>query len=90
MSHANLPVEMHYKLCKEAFNTATKLNNLIAVEVDGKVKTICKDAQNLGRGWISNNWQRWKAGDKGCTCIFVGYAENHDVGCCRMYNPETC
>ena len=39
MSHANLPVKMHYKLCKEAFNTAAKLDNLIAVDVDGKVIT---------------------------------------------------
>ena len=31
MSHANLPKEIRNKLCKEAFSTATKLDNLIAV-----------------------------------------------------------
>ena len=39
MSHANLPGAMRNKLCKEAFNTATKLDNLIAIEINGKVKT---------------------------------------------------
>ena len=96
MRHANLPVKMCYKLCKEAFNTATKLDNLITVQVDGKVKTryehfgeLARMLRTWGKAGVVMTGKDGKTGDQGCTCIFVGYADNHDADCYRMYNPET-
>ena len=36
---ANVPKKMRYKLFPQAFATATKLDNLIMITVDGKTKT---------------------------------------------------
>ncbi len=30
-----------------------------------------------------------KVGDRGVTCMFVGYTSNHKGDCCRMWNPKT-
>jgi hypothetical protein len=30
-----------------------------------------------------------KIGDRGVTCMFIGYTSNHKGGCYRMWNPKT-
>ena len=100
MSHASLPGAMWNKLCKEAFNTATKLDNLIAVEINGKVKAryehvsepvpkFAKKLQTWGEAGVVTTGKDGKIGDRGSTCIFVSYADNHDGDCYRMFNPKT-
>jgi hypothetical protein len=39
MYHANLPMEIRYKLFKEAFQTATLLDALVVVEIEGEKKS---------------------------------------------------
>jgi hypothetical protein len=38
MHHANVPMKERYKLFREAFKTATLLDGLIPIELDGKMK----------------------------------------------------
>ena len=91
---------MYYKLWKEAFNVATKLDSLITVEVDGKVQTryehfgkpIPKYAKML-RTWGEAVVVMTGKGEKNWRSrmhlYIVGYVDNHDADCYRMYNPET-
>jgi Integrase core domain. len=102
MHRANLPLAHQYKLCKEAFKTATLLDGLTVIILDGVAKTrvehwsgkLPKFAMHL-RTWgeagtvTLKNTRSPKLADRGVQCMFVGYALNHEGDCYRMWDPLT-
>ena len=102
MHHANLPMEMRFRLFGEIFTTITMLDGLTITEVDGLkqswyehvfkkklkfVKYLCTIGE-AGTVKITNDTTP-KLQDRRVHCTFVGYAVNHPEGCYRMYDPAT-
>uniref|UniRef100_A0A7S2KWV0 Integrase catalytic domain-containing protein n=1 Tax=Leptocylindrus danicus TaxID=163516 RepID=A0A7S2KWV0_9STRA len=102
MNAANLLEKMRYKLFMDAIKTATLLNGMMVVELEGEVKT--RFEHYLGKLPNSTKYLRtWgeagtvkiktdtspKLNDKGVQCMFVGYDLNHPGDCYIMYNPKT-
>ena len=89
-------------LWREAFKTATQLDMLVAIEIDGMVKTRAEHwcgklppfAKHL-RTWGEAGTVKLKTNtttkveNRGVTCMMIGYAEDHAGDCYRMYNPLT-
>jgi hypothetical protein len=102
MHQANLPLVERYKLCKEAFKTATLLDGLTAITMNNVTKTgvehwggkVPKFAYHL-RTWEEagtvtlRKKHSPKLADCGVQCMFVGYALNHEGDCYRMWDPLT-
>jgi len=100
MVAANLPVDIKYRLCKQAFRTATMLDNLAVKEVDGKVLTryehfhgkypwYAKALRTFGEAGTVKVGKHGKVGNRGEPMVFVGYADDHQDDCYRMWNPTT-
>jgi hypothetical protein len=102
MVSANIPVEVRYKLWKEAIQTATDLDGLILRTVEGITKTRYEHAYGSNPKFAAHLWTWGKAGtvktkstgtpklhDQGAVCIFIGYAKDHEGDCYRMWNPLT-
>ena len=102
MHHANLPLKLRYLLFKEALNTATLLDGLIVVKIDGVEKPrVVHWCGELPR--FANYLRTWgeagtvtlkkegmsKLADHGVQCMFVGYALDHEGDCYCMWNPTT-
>jgi hypothetical protein len=102
MHRANLPLDKRYKLYREAFSTATLLDGLISVTIDGETKSRYqhwggenpKFAMSL-RTWGEAGTVKLKTlatpkiADRGVQCMFIGYADHHDGDCYRMWDPRT-
>jgi len=102
MYRANVPKPMRYQIFPKAFETATLQDGLVVVEIDGKKATryehfagkLPKFAQYL-RTWgeagtvTVRKKMSPKLADRGITCMFVGYATNHDGDCYEMLDPTT-
>jgi hypothetical protein len=102
MHRANVPEIVRYKLFKEAFKTASLLNALLIVEIDGEQRSRVehwggqkpKYAANL-RTWgeagtvkVKTNTTP-KLADQGVQCMMVGYAKDHKGNVYRMWDPDT-
>jgi hypothetical protein len=102
MHRANIPKEVRYKVFPKVFETATLLDGLTICTIDGETKTrvehftneLPKFAKHL-RTWgeagtvtIKKKMQP-KLIDRGVTCMFVGYAADHEGDCYIMWNPAT-
>ena len=94
---ANLPQEVRFRLCKEAFNCATHLSNL-AINKDGKSRYELFHNNKPKYAMYLREWgevgtvktgKNGKVGDRAISMMFVGYAKNHSGDCYQMYNPET-
>jgi hypothetical protein len=90
LNAANVPQEQRYKLFSECAMTMTKLDWLNIVEIDGVIKTpieyfgygVPKFAQYLhtwGEAGTIKTGKVGKTGDCRATCLFIGYANNHEV-----------
>jgi hypothetical protein len=104
MSHANIPKHLKHLLLPDAVLTATLLDNLIPIEINGKLATkyvhhAGKDdaafVHNL-RTWgeagtvtIKNRIMHPKSADRAVTCMFIGYSRQHPSGTYRIWNPVT-
>ena len=104
MHRANVPIMLRYKLYREALTTVTQLDWLVVITLDGvsktryqhwsKKNTDLKFAKYL-RTWGETGTVKTrrvttsKIEDRGTTCMFVGYAINHDSAVYRMWNEET-
>ena len=102
MIRANVPIETRYNLFREAFTTATLLDGLVVTTLNGKTATRYihwggespKFAKHL-RTWGDAGTVKVATGkapklnNRGATCIFLGYALDHDGYCYRMWNPTT-
>ena len=80
--------------------TATNLNNLAVVTVNGVAKTRwehagyklpkwCKSLQTFGKAGTVKDGKRGKVLDQGVTMMFIGYAEESAADSYRMFNPLT-
>ena len=101
MHRANLPLEYRNLLWTTAFDTATLLDGLIVIKIDGVSQTrehwcgqLPKFAHHL-RTWgeagtvkISTDTSK-KLNDRGAHCLFVGYCKDHAGDVYRMFNPTT-
>ena len=102
MHRANVPMEYRSLLWTTAFDTATLLDGLVVIELDGVSKTryehwsgqLPRFAHHL-RTWGEAGTVKTatdttqKLEDKGTHCIFVGYCRDHAGDVYRMFNPHT-
>ena len=100
MNGANVPLRERYKLFQEVATTATKLDWLTTINLNGEEKTrmehygfgipkFSKYLRTRGEAGTIKTGKDGKGGDRGATCMFIGYANNHEGDCYRMWNPET-
>ena len=103
MIHANVPLAERYKLFKEAFLTATYLDGLVIVELDGKCAPrvehwsgkIPKFAHHLrtcGEAGVVKTVTKTtkkKLSNRGTCCMFVGYSLTHEGDVYRMWDKVT-
>jgi hypothetical protein len=102
LHRANIPKHIRYKVFPKVFETATLLDGLVICTIDGVTKTriehfgrpVPKFANHL-RTWgeagtvtIRHKMQP-KLEDRGMTCVFVGYAVDHEGDCYLMWNPTS-
>jgi hypothetical protein len=95
-----IPDKERFKLWPEVVMTATFLNNLVPVILNGETKTRWEHASHKLPLWVKNLWTFGEAGtinegkkgkvvDRGVTMMFVGYDNYHIGNCYHMYNPVT-
>jgi len=99
---ANIPWKYRFHLYREAFKTATDLDGLVIVSVNGK-RAMCyqhmfgqnpywaKHLRLFGEAVtvkIVTNTSA-KLSDKVVQCMMVGYGKNHDGDVYHMWNPVT-
>jgi hypothetical protein len=102
MIKANLPNNVRYFLFKEAFKTATMLDGLVVVDIDGIKKTryehfFGKNPKFAGHlrffgeaGTVKTKTKKTpKLDDRGVPCMLVGYEIDHDGDVYRMWKPKT-
>ena len=99
---ANIPSHYRHMLFPYAAHTATKLDGLCAVNVDGKMATRYVHQMGANPGWVKNFHTWGEAGtvslkegkhpkmkNKGIKMMFVGYPDNHPADCFTMWDPQT-
>jgi hypothetical protein len=102
MHRANVPMKESYKLFCEAFKTATLLDGLIPIELDGKVKPPVVHWSGKLPNFVKHLCTWGKAGavkmktptttklaDCSMHCMFVRYALDHAGDVYHMWNPKT-
>jgi hypothetical protein len=101
MYAANLTLELRYRLYREAFQTATLLDGLLPVEINGVVKSRYNhwsgghEPKFAKRTWGEagtvklTSLATTKLEDWGVPCMFVGYATDHDGNVYRTWDPRT-
>ncbi len=102
LHQANIPISVRPRVWTEAFKTATLLDGLMMIEIDGKTATRYEhwcgknpDFAKYLRTWGEAGTVKIKTdttpklADRGVQCMFVGYALDHPGDCYRMWNPET-
>ena len=102
MIAANVPLVKRYKLYREALGTATKLDGLTVINIDGKTGTRY-ELWGVQNPKFPKHLRVWgevgvvklktigtpKLANRGQVCMFVGYAVNHAGDCYRMYYENT-
>lgn len=99
---ANVLWKYRFHLYREAFKTATDLDGLVMVTVNGKRATRYQHMFGSNPRWVKHLRLFGEAGtlkiatgttaklaDRGVQCMMVGYAENHDGDVYLMWNPLT-
>ncbi len=100
MNAAQLTDKDRFKLWAEVVKTATFLNNLVPVTINGVTKMRWEHSGHKLPSWTKNLWTFGEAGtvkegkqgkvlDRGETIMFMGYNQNHGINCYRIYNPKT-
>jgi hypothetical protein len=97
MAAANIPMQIRYKIYREALKTATVLDGLMVVEIDGMTASRYKHFfgenpkfSNFLRTWgeagtvTIKGKMHPKVADRGIQCMFTGYANDHTGDCYRM------
>jgi hypothetical protein len=99
---ANVPERDWYRLFKEAFKTATLLDALMIVKIDGERKLRIEHWCGKKPEYVTN-LRTWgeagtvkvrttmtpKLADRGVQCMMVGYAVDHAGDVYRMWDPRT-
>jgi hypothetical protein len=102
MHRANVPMKERYKLFREGFKTATLLDGLIPIKLDGKVKrgvvhwsgklpNFVKHLHTWGEAgtFKTKTPTMAKLADRGVHCMSVGYALDHAGNVYCMWKPKT-
>jgi hypothetical protein len=102
MHGANIPDHEWNRLMPKAFGLATKLDALVIVKINDNKKTRYEHFHNESAPYLKFLRIFGEAGtvklktkttpkmlNKGVTCMFIGFPENHDGECWLMYNPKT-
>jgi hypothetical protein len=102
MNQAHVPLKWRYKLFSKAFKTATVLDGLHIIKLDGKKDTrykhwcgsnpkFAKHLRTWGEaGTVSlKSKSTPKIADRGIQCMMVGYSTNHTGDCYDMWDPST-
>ena len=102
MHHANVPVEYRFKLFRDCYKTAALLDGLMMVEVEGKLASHFEHfaGQNLKCATHLRTWGEAgtvkihdkmvpKLGDRGVTCMMIGYPKDHTGDCYCMWDKNT-
>ena len=91
MHQANVPVSIRYKIYPKVLTCATKLDGLVMIDVNGKTKSRYEHFFG-SRPKFSEHIRTWgeagtvttyiktnkpKVMDRGVTCMFVGYPDEH-------------
>ena len=95
-----MPKKINFLLFGEAVKTATKLDWLVVMTLDGKKKSrvehycgkvpsFASYLRTFGEAGTVTTGKDGKVGTRGVTMIFVGYADKHGGDCYRMFNPIT-
>ena len=100
LEDANVPHLQRHKIIQEAIITATKLDGLVTTNVGKECKTryelfgyknpaFTRHLRTWGEAGVVKIASKTspKLRNKGVTCAFVGYAENHVADCHRMWEP---
>jgi len=99
MIEANVPYLTRYKIVQEALLTATKLDGLVVDKNENKTRyevfglgipKFAKHLRTWGEAGVVKVHEKMnpKLSNKGLTCAFVGYADNHEGDCYRMWDPK--
>ena len=101
MHYANVPMEDIYMVYKEALTAETRLDGPTVVVRSGKIATRYENYMGKVTGFrsILITWGEAglvktrkkstpKIGDRGVTCIFVGYNTDSGYDIYRMWNPR--
>ena len=102
MIDAKVPQSMKHIVAQKAFKTATKLDGLMPVKIDGNIKARVEHWSGSIPGY-AKHLKKWgeagvakvktnttpKLEEKGITYMFVGYATDHAGDCYEMLNMNT-
>ena len=99
-NHANMSKNIIFLLFGEAVKTATKLDWLTVMTLDGetksrvehycgKVPSFASYLKTFGEAGTVTTGKDGKVGTRGVIMIFVGYADKHGRDCYQMFNPIT-
>lgn len=94
MAGAKLPKEIKPRVYAEAFGTATRLDGLKIVEIDGVEQTRYKHWCGMNSAFVKNlrPWGEAGAimnGNKEAMCVFIGYALDKSGYVSRMWDTRT-
>jgi hypothetical protein len=100
MYRANIPDTVKPKVSRDAFQTATKLDGLILITLDGETKThyehwcgtkpaFAAHLRTWGEAGTVKVKKPPKTEYKGVTCMMLGYADDHAGDVYRMWDPDT-
>lgn len=102
MIHAGLPIELKENLWAECFSTSTKLSNTLAKSDKnaspyelfyGKEKELrwLRNLKSFGLiGYAANRANiKSKLSDRASKVMFIGYSDDHEGDCFRLYKLET-
>jgi hypothetical protein len=100
MYRANIPDKVKPKVGRDAFQTATKLDGLILIMLDGETKTryehwcgqkpaFAAHLRTCGEAGTVKVKKPPKSKYKGVTCMMLGYADDHAGDVYRMWDPDT-
>jgi hypothetical protein len=99
MHAAGVPRERRLDFFPGTIMTMTKLDWLKLITISGAKKTRIEHYglplprlpifTYMGRIRNHQNRERQKTGERGVTCMFVGYASNHEGDCYKMWNLKT-
>jgi hypothetical protein len=102
MNHANVPLNWRFKRFAKAFKTATLLDGLRVITLDGVIDTRYKHWCGTNPKFIKHlcTWgevgtvnlkeiRTPKIADQGIQCMMVGYSTDHTSDCYEIWNTNT-
>jgi hypothetical protein len=102
MNHANVPLKWRFKLFAKMFKTATLLDGLRVITLNGVINTGYKHWCGTNSKFMEHlhTWEEVgtvnlkeigtpKIADRGIQCMMAGYSTDHSSDCYKMWDPAT-